>query len=71
MQMEQYNSEGKEIKYYEFTDEGRSPAGQVPGGRGEGLTEISDEHDYLDILPDPESESHTEVCDDVVVISKV
>ena len=57
MQMEQYNSEGKEIKYYEFTDEGRSPAGQVPGGRGEGPMEMSDEHDYLHIIPDPESES--------------
>ena len=71
--MDQDSREGKEHKYYEFTDEDRSPSDQVPGSRGEGLMEMVDKHVYLDIIPDPESESQsqTEVCDDVVVISKI
>jgi len=51
--MEQDSSKGKENKYYEFPDEDGSPSGSL----GEGLAEMFDEHDYLDILPDPESES--------------
>jgi len=57
MQMDQDSREGKDNEYYEFPDKDGSPSDQVSGSRGEGLTEISDEHDYLDILPDPESES--------------